>query len=156
MIARLPIRRLPHAADLALPGYQTPGSAGLDLTVDTFDFGDGTSGYACELAPGQRVLALTGVFAAIPEGMVGLVCPRSGLALRHGVTVLNAPGIIDSDYRGEIGVILVNFGATVFHAESGVRIAQLVLVPFARVEVHEVPELPDTSRGSGGFGSTGG
>lgn len=155
MPVRLPVQRLQHVADLPVPAYQTPGAAGLDLVADTFDFGDGSFGYSCVLQPGHRILAMTGIHVAIPEGHVGLVCPRSGLALRHGITVLNAPGIIDSDFRGEIGVLLVNLGTAPFHAESGMRVAQLVLTPVAIAEVEVVSELPQTARGRGGFGSTG-
>lgn len=142
------IRRLPHAAGLDLPAYATAGSAGCDLLA------------AVEadlvLAPGARALVPTGIAIALPPGTEAQVRPRSGLALRHGVTCLNAPGTIDSDYRGEIGVILINHGAEPFRILRGLRIAQLVVAPVARVAWEEVATLPGTPRGAGGFGSTGG
>jgi dUTP pyrophosphatase len=142
------IRRLPHAAGLDLPAYATAGSAGCDLLA------------AVEadlvLAPGARALVPTGMAIALPPGTEAQVRPRSGLALRHGVTCLNAPGTIDSDYRGEIGVILINHGAEPFRILRGLRIAQLVVAPVARVAWEEVATLPGTPRGAGGFGSTGG
>ena len=155
MIARVFVKRLAHAADLPLPAAQTAGAAGLDLVADCFDLGDGARATRVELGPGQRVLAKTGLCVAIPDGHVGLVCPRSGLALRHGVTVLNGPGIIDSDFRGELGVLLVNLGQDVFVAERGARIAQLVVTPLSGARIELVSELPPTARASGGFGSTG-
>jgi len=142
------IQRLPHAGDLPLPRYETAHAAGLDLmacvTADIV------------LEPGSRVLVPTGFAIALPEDAEAQVRPRSGLALRHGVTVLNAPGTIDADYRGEIGVILVNHGDAAFTVARGLRIAQLVVAPVARATLIEAAELPATPRGEGGFGSTGG
>jgi dUTP pyrophosphatase len=130
---------------LDLPRYESAGAAGLDLRADE-DF---------TLQPGERRLVPTGLALAIPEGFEGQVRPRSGLAARHGVGIVNAPGTIDADYRGEVQVILVNLGAAPFAARRGERIAQLVVAPVARVEVTLVDELPGTARGEGGFGSTG-
>jgi dUTP pyrophosphatase len=130
---------------LPLPSYQTPHAAGLDLRADE-DF---------TLAPGERRAVATGLAIAVPEGYEAQVRARSGLALQHGVALVNAPGTIDADYRGEVKVLLVNLGQEPFTARRGQRIAQLVVAPVARVEVREVDELPDTARGAGGFGSTG-
>ncbi len=142
------IRRLPHAGDLGLPAYATEASAGLDLAaaVDA----------AVEIAPGGRALIPTGFAIALPPGYEAQVRPRSGLALRHGVTVLNSPGTIDADYRGEIGVILINHGDAAFTVTRGARIAQLVVAPVARVAWREDDALSESARGAGGFGSTGG
>ena len=142
------IRRLPHAEGLDLPAYQSAGAAGLDLVAAL------APDQALVLEPGARALVPTGLCIALPDGTEAQVRPRSGLALRHGVTVLNAPGTVDADYRGEVGVILVNHGAEPFVIERGTRIAQLVL---ARVErlAWEEGELDETARGAGGFGSTG-
>jgi dUTP pyrophosphatase len=123
------------------------GAAGLDLAAAL----DAT----LVLAPGARALVPTGLAVAIPPGFEGQVRPRSGLAARHGVTCLNTPGTIDADYRGELKVILINHGAEPFELTHGLRIAQLVVAPVARVEIDEVAALPDTTRGGGGFGSTG-
>jgi len=130
---------------LELPGYQTPGAAGLDLRADE-DFA---------LAPGERRLVPTGLALEIPAGHEGQVRPRSGLAARHGVGLVNAPGTIDADYRGEVMVILVNHGREPFAARRGERIAQLVIAPVTRVEVQLAEELAASDRGGGGFGSTG-
>ncbi len=130
---------------LDLPRYESPGAAGLDLRADE-DFA---------LAPGERRLVPTGLALEIPPGFEGQVRPRSGLAARHGVALVNAPGTVDSDYRGEVKVILVNLGQEPFAARRGERIAQLVIAPVARVEPVLVEELSDTDRGGGGFGSTG-
>jgi dUTP pyrophosphatase len=135
--------RGPPAVDL--PAYQTEGAAGMDLRADE----------ACTLAPGERRLVPTGIAVEIPPGHEGQVRPRSGLALRHGVGLVNAPGTIDVDYRGEVGVILVNHGQEPFSISRGDRIAQLVIAPVVRVEVREVDTLADSDRGAGGFGSTG-
>ena len=144
---RVAVTKGPGAADLPLPAYATPGSAGLDLHA------------AVEaertLAPGERTLVPTGLFIAVPPGYEAQVRPRSGLALRDGVLLPNAPGTIDSDYRGELQVILWNAGSEPFAIRRGDRIAQLVLAPVARLEWDEVDELPETPRGEGGFGSTG-
>ncbi len=141
--------RLPHAAELALPTLQTDGAAGLDLLAAVDAHGP------LHLAPGARVLVPTGLILALPHGFEAQVRPRSGLALKHGVTVLNSPGTIDSDYRGEVKVILVNLGTEVFAVHRGERIAQLVVAPVTRAVLIEVHEAPPTSRGAGGFGSTG-
>jgi dUTP pyrophosphatase len=155
MAIKLAVKRLGGEGGLALPAYQTSGAAGLDLVADRFVVGDGPAAAACDLAPGGRVLVLTGIAVAIPAGHAGLVCPRSGLALRRGLTVLNAPGVIDSDFRGELGALIVNLGQAPQRLERGMRAAQLVIVPVAAASVEEVTELPDTARGAGGFGSTG-
>ena len=143
--AAVTVERLAHARDLPLPRYASAGSAGLDLHA--------ASG-PVTLAPGARALVGTGIALALPEGFEGQVRPRSGLALKRGVTVLNAPGTIDSDYRGEIGVLLVNLGESAFVVERGMRIAQLVIVPVARARLVE-GDIDPTGRGAGGFGSTG-
>ena len=130
---------------VALPAYAREGDAGLDLAAVA----------TVTLEPGGRELVPTGLRVAIPDGYAGLVMPRSGLALRSGVTVLNAPGLIDSGYRGEVGVLLVNHGARPVVIERSDRIAQLVIQPVARAEPVEVRELPGSRRGEGGFGSTG-
>lgn len=130
---------------LPLPAYATTGSAGLDLRADV----------EVALAPGERALVPTGLAVEIPPGCEGQVRPRSGLALRHGLTMANAPGTIDSDYRGEVGVILVNLGQEPVRLARGERIAQLVVARYERVELAEVAELEATARGSGGFGHTG-
>ena len=143
------IRRLVHAADLPLPDYATALAAGMDLRAAV------PADDPVTLAPGQRALVPTGLAIALPAGYEAQVRPRSGLALKHGVTCLNSPGTIDADYRGEIGVILVNLGEAPFTIERGMRIAQLVVAPIARVRWQVVETLDDTDRGTGGFGSTG-
>lgn len=132
---------------LPLPAYQTETSAGLDLLADLDQ--------ALELPPGARTLVPTGLAVAIPAGFEGQIRPRSGLALRHGIVLPNAPGTIDSDYRGEVKVILMNLGTETFVIERGMRIAQLVLAPVVRAKLREVLVLGDTARGGGGFGHTG-
>jgi len=134
-----------RGAPLELPRYQTPGASGLDLRADE-DFA---------LAPGERRLVPTGLAVEIPEGFEGQVRPRSGLAARHGVGMVNAPGTIDSDYRGEVMIVLVNHGREPFAARRGERIAQLVIAPVTRVAVEAAEELSGSERGGGGFGSTG-
>jgi dUTP pyrophosphatase len=143
----VPIVRLPHAADLALPAYATAGAAGLDLlaAIDA----------PVDLAPGKFRLIPTGIAIALPQGYEAQVRPRSGLALKHGITVLNSPGTVDADYRGEVGAILVNHGEAVFRLERGMRIAQLVIACVAQAHFIECAELPPTPRAEGGFGSTG-
>jgi len=143
----VPILRLAHAEDLPLPAYATEHSAGLDLlaAVDA----------PLELAPGARALVASGIAVALPDGYEAQVRPRSGLALRHGIGVLNSPGTIDADYRGEIGVILANLGAEPFVVRRGDRIAQMVIAPVTRGVFEEVASLDETARGAGGFGSTG-
>jgi len=135
----------PRGEPLPLPSYATAAAAGLDLRADQ----------AIALRPGERKLVPTGIALAIPAGYEGQVRPRSGLALRNGITCLNSPGTIDSDYRGEVCVILVNLGQENVELARGERIAQLVVAPVSRVELVQVNELPDTSRGAGGFGHTG-
>jgi dUTP pyrophosphatase len=143
------VLRLPHAVGLPLPAYESAGAAGLDLRAALAE------GAVLELAPGARDLVPTGLCLQLPEGFEAQVRPRSGLAARHGVTVLNAPGTVDSDYRGEVKVILINHGTQTYPIRRGDRIAQLVVAPVARAQFSEVTTLEATSRGAGGFGSTG-
>lgn len=149
--AHLPvaIRRLPHALDLPLPSYQSNGAAGMDLTAAL------APGAKIVIEPGARHLVLTGIALQLPPGFEAQVRPRSGLARDKGVTVLNAPGTIDADYRGEIGVLLINFGHEPFEVLRGARIAQLVIAPVTRAVWVATTELDATARGAGGFGSTG-
>lgn len=142
----VPVKRLPHAEGLDLPAYATDGAAGMDVLAAE----DVT------LAPGTRHAVATGLALAIPPGYEVQVRPRSGLALKHGISVPNAPGTIDSDYRGELRVILINHGAEPFAVRRGDRVAQLVLAPVVRARWLEVEDLDETARGEGGFGSTGG
>jgi dUTP pyrophosphatase len=144
---KLRFRRLPWARGLPPPAPASPGSAGCDLRAAVEE--------DLVLPPGGRAAVPTGLVLEIPPGWEGQVRPRSGLALRHGVTLANAPGTIDSDYRGEVQVLLVNLGDAPFTVHRGDRIAQLVLAPVGRVEWDEVEELGETERGEGGFGSTG-
>ena len=139
------LKRLPHGEGLPLPAYASAGAAGMDVVAAE----------ALELAPGARHAVATGFALAIPAGYEVQVRPRSGLALKHGITCLNTPGTIDSDYRGEVKVILANLGTEPFPIRRGDRIAQLVPAPVLRATLNEVAELDDTQRGSGGFGSTG-
>lgn len=143
------ITRLPHAEGLDLPAYETTESAGMDLRAAV------EKGDSLTLAPGERALVPTGLKIALPQGCEGQVRPRSGLAHRHGVTVLNSPGTIDADYRGEVKVLLINHGTESFEVERGMRIAQLVVAQHARVSWVEREALGETVRGPGGFGSTG-
>lgn len=145
MTIRIRLTRLPHGEGLPLPSYATHGAAGMDV-VAAEDL---------DLMPGQRHAVATGFKVAIPEGYEIQVRPRSGLALKHGISVPNTPGTIDSDYRGEVKVILANLGQEPFSAERGERIAQLVPAAVLRASFEEVGQLSDTERGSGGFGSTG-
>jgi dUTP pyrophosphatase len=140
------VKRLPHGEGLELPKYASAGAAGMDVLAAE----DVT------LAPGARHAVATGLALAIPEGFEVQVRPRSGLALKHGISVPNTPGTIDSDYRGELKVIMINHGSEPFAIARGDRVAQLVLAPVTRAAWEEVAELDETSRGSGGFGSTGG
>jgi dUTP diphosphatase len=149
MILNLRIARLPHGADLPLPAYQSAFAAGLDLYAAV------PADAPIVLAPGAQATIPTGITLALPPGTEGQVRPRSGLAARHGVTVLNTPGTIDADYRGEVAVVLINHGQASFEVARGMRIAQLVVAPILRVTVSEVEHLEDTDRGSGGFGATG-
>ena len=140
--------RLPHAADLPLPSYQSDAAAGLDLLAAVPASG-------AVIAAGRTAMIPTGLAIALPSGFEGQVRPRSGLAANHGVTVLNAPGTIDSDYRGEVFVILINHGTNSFAVTRGMRIAQLVIAPVAAAKIREVVKLGKTTRGSSGLGSTG-
>ncbi|MFM9936194.1 MAG: dUTP diphosphatase [Novosphingobium sp.] len=140
------VKRLPGNDDLPLPAYATSGAAGMDVV----------SAEDVDLAPGARHAVATGLAMAIPEGFEIQVRPRSGLALKHGVTVPNTPGTIDSDYRGELKVIMINLGGETFSVRRGDRVAQLVLAPVTRASWLEVETLDETARGAGGFGSTGG
>jgi dUTPase len=144
---RVRIKRLPHAEGLELPFYATPGSVGMDLLYAGYE--------EAVLKPFERRLLPTGIAIELPEGYEAQVRPRSGLAIKHGITVLNAPGTIDSDYRGEIKVILVNLGNEDFVVRRGDRVAQLVVAPVVRVQWEEVEELTESLRGPNGFGSTG-
>ncbi|MCR6733789.1 MAG: dUTP diphosphatase [Afipia sp.] len=143
------IQRLPHAEGLALPAYQSTHAAGLDLLAAVPDDKPLT------MTPGQRVLVPTGLMIAVPPGHEAQVRPRSGLALKHGVTVLNAPGTVDADYRGEVSVLLINHGDAPFTIRRGERIAQLVIATVTQANLVSVASLSSTDRGSGGFGSTG-
>ncbi len=143
------ILRLPHAEDLLLPAYETEGSAGMDLRAAV------PEDQPITLAAGARALVPTGLKIALEPGFEAQVRPRSGLALKHGITCLNSPGTIDSDYRGEVGVILANLGSEPFVIRRGERIAQLVIAKHERADWIEVETLDDTARGAGGFGSTG-
>ena len=141
------VKRLPHGADLPLPSYQTDDAAGMDL-------------YAAieapiTLDPGDKTMVATGLAVALPSGYEAQVRPRSGLAAKHGVTVLNSPGTIDADYRGEVKVILINHGREPFVITRGERIAQMLVAPVTRAILDVVDDLPETVRGAGGFGSTG-
>jgi len=144
---KVAVKRLDHGKDLALPRYESEGAAGLDLmaAIDKpFD-----------LAPGATAMVPTGLSIALPQHFEAQIRPRSGLAAKHGVTVLNSPGTVDADYRGEVKVILINHGKSPLTIERGMRIAQMVVAPVSRLEWHETEALPDTVRGAGGFGSTG-
>ena len=145
MTVRIQIARLPHGEGLPLPSYATPGAAGMDV-VAAEDL---------DLAPGQRHAVATGFRVAIPQGYEIQVRPRSGLAFKHGISVPNTPGTIDSDYRGELKILLINHGAEPFAIRRGDRIAQLVPAAVTLAAIDEVTELDDTTRGQGGFGSTG-
>ena len=141
------IKKLPHGEDLPLPHYATQGSAGLDLLAATDT--------DIELAPGARMAVPTGIAIELPLGVEAQVRPRSGLAAKHGVTVLNSPGTVDADYRGEVNVLLINHGDTPFPIRRGERIAQMVIAPVVQAQLVPVTQLSTTDRGSGGFGSTG-
>ena len=147
MSVELAFRALPHFGELPLPAYATVGAAGMDIVAAVTE--------DLVLAPGARSAVPTGLSMAVPAGHEVQARPRSGLALRHGVTVANAPGTIDSDYRGEVKILLVNLGDADFTVSRGMRIAQVVLAPVTRADPKLVEELDDTARGSGGFGSTG-
>jgi len=146
---KVDIRQLPHAEGLALPAYQSADAAGLDLLAAV------PKGAPMVLAPGNYALIPTGLTIALPPGFEAQIRPRSGLAAKHGVTVLNAPGTVDADYRGEIGVLLVNHGDAPFPIRRGERIAQMVIAAVVRADLVTAASLSTTDRGSGGFGSTG-
>ena len=146
---RIDVQQLAHGAGLALPAYQTAHAAGLDLLAAV------PADAPLILEPGTYALVPTALTIALPDGYEAQVRPRSGLAAKHGVTVLNSPGTIDADYRGEIGVLLINHGATPFTVKRGERIAQMVIAAVARAELVTVAALTETDRGAGGFGSTG-
>lgn len=147
MSVRVPIVRAEDGADLPLPAYATPGSAGVDLLAAVRE--------PLTLPPGGRALVSAGIRIALPDGYEAQVRPRSGLALKHGITCPNSPGTIDADYRGVVSVILANLGAEPFVIQRGDRIAQMIVAPVTRVEWEPVEILPDTERGAGGFGHTG-
>jgi dUTP pyrophosphatase len=149
MTVTVEVMRLPHAADMALPAYQTEGAAGFDLMAAVPD------DEPIDLEPGRFAAIPTGLVIALPEGFEGQVRPRSGLALRNGITVLNSPGTIDWDYRGEVKVILINHGFSTFRVNRHMRIAQFVVAPISRAKLLNVQHIGATGRGSGGFGSTG-
>lgn len=149
MNAELRVLRLPHAVDLPLPAYQTDHAAGLDLVAAV------AADAPVTIAPGERAMIPTGIAVALPPGYEGQVRPRSGIALRHGVTVLNSPGTIDGDYRGEIQVILINLGGENFEIRRGSRIAQMIIAPIIQAKIVEFDRLETTRREGGGFGSTG-
>lgn len=143
------VQRLPHAEGLALPAYQSAHAAGLDLLAAV------PEDTPLTMQPGQRALVPTGLMIAVPPGHEAQVRPRSGLAFKHGVTVLNSPGTVDADYRGEVSVLLINHGEEPFTIRRGERIAQLVIAAVTQANLVVVAALPSTDRGSGGFGSTG-
>ncbi|WP_113446983.1 dUTP diphosphatase [Rhizobium cremeum] len=145
----LKLVRLPHGEDLPLPAYETAGAAGMDLRAAVAD------DQPITLAPGQRALVPTGFVMEIPEGFEAQIRPRSGLAFKNGITCLNTPGTIDSDYRGEVKVLLINLGDEPFEITRGMRIAQTIIAPVTQVRVQEATEASTTNRGAGGFGSTG-
>lgn len=147
MTHQLKLRRV-GAVQVPLPSYQTPGSAGLDLCAALPE--------AIRLEPRERRLIPTGLVLEIPPGFEGQVRPRSGLALKHGISIVNSPGTIDSDFRGEVGIVLINHGSEPFVVEPLSRIAQIVITPVVQVELVEAESLTETSRGAGGYGSTGG
>ena len=141
--------RLPHAEGLELPAYETKGAAGMDLRAAVDDSATLT------IAPWTRVLVPTGFVFEVPEGFEAQIRPRSGLAFKHGITCLNSPGTVDSDYRGEVKVLLANLSEEPFEITRGMRIAQMVIAPVMQVRIAEIAEISETTRGAGGFGSTG-
>lgn len=147
MSVSVSVTRLPHGADLELPAYETADAAGMDLHAAV----DGD----VVVAPGARTLIPTGLAIALPSGYEAQIRPRSGLALKNGISLVNSPGTIDADYRGEVGVIVINHGDQDFTVSRGMRIAQMVVAPVIQAAWDEVDELPETTRGAGGFGSTG-
>lgn len=151
MTDKLTIRctQLPHGADLPLPVYETSGAAGMDLMAAI------PQGEDIVLAPGERRLVPTGLSIAVPPGYEAQIRPRSGLALRHGISVVNAPGTVDSDYRGEVSILLINLGSDPFTIQRGERIGQMIIAAYTQAEWEPVTELDETARGAGGYGSTG-
>ena len=147
MTTSIAVKRLPHGADLPLPDYATLDSAGVDLMA--------AIAAPKTLAPGERALVPTGLAIALPRGFEAQVRPRSGLALKNGITVLNSPGTVDADYRGEVGVVLINLGDSPFEVSRGMRIAQMIVAPVTQLVWKEQEELSETARGTGGYGSTG-
>ncbi len=147
VLLKIPVHRLPHSRDLDLPVHATPASSGVDLSA--------AIDQPVNIEPGGHALIATGLAIAVPEGFEAQIRPRSGLALKHGITVLNSPGTIDADYRGEIKVILINLGAERFTVERGMRIAQMVIGQVNPIAWQEVEQLPESTRGADGFGSTG-
>lgn len=145
----LNLKRLPHGADLDLPSYETAGAAGMDLRAAI------DAEAPLTLGPGTRALVPTGLIMEIPQGYEVQIRPRSGLAIKNGITCLNSPGTVDSDYRGEVKVILANLGEEPFTIERGMRIAQMIVAPVTQVTVAEISSVSETQRGAGGFGSTG-
>jgi dUTP pyrophosphatase len=148
-VTTIPLQILDHARDLPLPAYATPHSAGVDLLAAV------GQGEEIVLRPMERALIPTGLAMALPEGFEAQIRPRSGLALKHGITCLNSPGTIDADYRGEIKIMLINLGGEPFVITRGMRIAQMVVAPYVQVAFAPTDTLPPTERGAGGFGSTG-
>lgn len=144
---RVAVTRLPHGEGLELPRYETAHAAGMDVLAAV--------SAPVVLRPGARALIPTGLAIALPEGYEAQVRPRSGLALKHGISLVNTPGTIDADYRGEVGIILINHGSAPFTVTRGMRLAQMVVAPVVRAVLEEVTDLPDSGRGAGGFGSTG-
>lgn len=147
MSVSVAVTRLPHGADLDLPSYETDDAAGMDLRAAVSE--------DMQIAPGERALVPTGLAIALPSGYEAQIRPRSGLALKQGISLVNSPGTIDADYRGEIGVIVINHGAETFTVSRGLRIAQMVIAPVIQASWTEVSDLSETARGAGGFGSTG-
>jgi dUTP pyrophosphatase len=141
--------RLAHGQGLDLPAYETKGAAGMDLRAAVEE------GATLTIAPGKRALVPTGFILEIPEGFEAQIRPRSGLAFKHGITCLNTPGTVDSDYRGEVKVLLINLGEEPFDITRGMRIAQMVIAPVTQARVAEIADASETARGAGGFGSTG-
>ncbi|KAA1185676.1 dUTP diphosphatase [Rhizobium tropici] len=145
----LKLIRLPHGEGLELPAYETKGAAGMDLRAAVED------GETLTIAPGKRALVPTGFIFEIPDGFEAQIRPRSGLAFKNGITCLNTPGTIDSDYRGEVKVLLINLGEEPFEITRGMRIAQMIIAPVTQARIVETTEASETKRGAGGFGSTG-
>lgn len=141
--------RLPHGEGLELPAYETKGAAGMDLRAAVED------GATLTLAPGKRALVPTGFIFEVPDGFEAQIRPRSGLAFKNGITCLNSPGTVDSDYRGEVKVLLINLGEEPFEITRGMRIAQMIIAPVTQARVAEITQISETARGAGGFGSTG-